>query len=94
MVILDNMVGVILTQFEQGHLRNFEKLSSTIVGDVVALRFHGEGVDKDKGYEYEPEKAEGVGFEVGKEGKAGHLQERLIFGLDLSVKKARSEWGD
>ena len=56
MIFSHNVVWIIFSQLEQRSLTNFEEL----VNGSILKWFIGEGIDKDKGDEDEPEKAECV----------------------------------
>lgn len=90
-IIGHNMIGVILAQFEKCSLTNFQKLVPTIRIYVVRWYAIVLGVEKHKCYQHEPEKAEGVGDEVGEECESSHFQKTFFRGLNLPMKKTSTE---
>ena len=89
MIFSHNVVWIIFSQLEQRSLTNFEEL----VNGSILKWFIGEGIDKDKGDEDEPEKAECVWLEVRNEWEAKHLEKGLVFGLNVFVKQGSAKGG-
>lgn len=85
-VIRNDMVGVVFAQFEKGGLAHFKKLVVGVGFDVVGGNVVVLGVEEHKGNQQNPEKAKGVGDEVGEECESSHFQKALLSGLDLSME--------
>lgn len=90
-IISHNMIGVILAQLEKCSLTNFQKLIATIRIYVVGGYAIVLGVEEHKCDQHEPEKAEGVGDEVGEECESGHFHKTFLRWLNFPMKKTGTE---